>query len=88
MTLDLKTAIEPADTLNIEAYIRRALTHAALPEYRSTIAGISTPTFNQPKPLCKVIANSSVRFVPKRLVDLKLRIQFHSLQSKPLSQRS
>ena len=56
MTLDLKTAIEPADTLNIEVYIRRALTRAALPEHRSTIDAISTPIFNQSKPLCKVIA--------------------------------
>ena len=59
MTLDLKTAIEPADTLTIEVYIRRALTRAALPEHRSTIENtISTPIFNQSKPLCKVIAKT------------------------------
>ena len=56
MTLNLKTVIEPADTFKIERYIRRALTRAALPEYRSTIDGITAPKFNEPKPLSKVIA--------------------------------
>ena len=41
--LDLKTAIEPADTLNIEAYIRRALTHAALPGI-----GQQSPVYQHP----------------------------------------
>ena len=56
MTLNLKTVIEPADTLTIERYIRLALTRAALPEHQSTIEGISMPTFYEPKPLYKVIA--------------------------------
>ena len=56
MTLNLKTLIDPSETLQIERYIRLALTRAALPEYRSTIEGISTPTINESKPLYKVIA--------------------------------
>ena len=56
MTLNLKTLIDSSDTAQIERYIRRALTRAAFPEYRTTIEGISTPRFNEPKPLYKVIA--------------------------------
>ena len=53
MKLDFKTVIEPADTLKIEQYIRRALIRSALPQYRSTIETIITPTLHESKPLSR-----------------------------------